>query len=212
MRIDPAGWPFVLGALVLALLVALAAHPAWSVPFLVLSGAFLFFFRDPERPTEAAVADVVSPADGRVVLAGDPEPGAAPPGQWKQVSIFLSPMDVHVNRVPVSGRVLRVEYKPGKFLPAYKREAAIDNERNEVWIDHAGQTIVCRQVVGILARRIVCRVPVGADVRTGERFGVMKFGSRIDLFLPPTATVKIAVGDRVASGLTVVATLVERSS
>src|SRR4051812_24700000 len=166
MRIDPAGWPFVLGALVLALLVALAAHPAWSVPFLVLSGVFLFFFRDPERPTEAAVADVVSPADGRVVLAGDPEPGAAPPGQWKQVSIFLSPMDVHVNRVPVSGRVLRVEYKPGKFLPAYKREAAIDNERNEVWIDHAGQTIVCRQVVGILARRIVCRVPVGADVRT----------------------------------------------
>jgi len=212
MRIDPAGWPFVLGALVLALLVALAAHPAWSVPFLVLSGVFLFFFRDPERPTEAAVADVVSPADGRVVLAGDPEPGAAPPGQWKQVSIFLSPMDVHVNRVPVSGRVLRVEYKPGKFLPAYKREAAIDNERNELWIDHAGQTIVCRQVVGILARRIVCRVPVGADVRTGERFGVMKFGSRIDLFLPPTATVKIAVGDRVASGVTVVATLVERSS
>ena len=212
MRIDPAGWPFVLGAVVLALLVALAAHPVWSVPFLVLSGFFLFFFRDPERPTAAAVADVVSPADGRVVVAGDPEPGAAPPGEWKQVSIFLSPMDVHVNRVPVSGRVLRVEYKPGKFLPAYKREATTENERNEVWIDHAGQTIVCRQVVGILARRIVCRVPIGADVRTGERFGVMKFGSRIDLFLPPTATVKIAVGDRVASGITVVATLAERST
>ena len=161
--------------------------PSWSSP----ASSSSFSATRSARP-KAAVADVVSPADGRVGLAGDPEPGAAPPGQWKQVSIFLSPMDVHVNRVPVSGRVLRVDYKPGKFLPAYKREAAIDNERNEFWIDHAGQTIVCRQVVGILARRIVCRVPVGADVRTGERFGVMKFGSRIDLFLPPTATVKIA--------------------
>jgi phosphatidylserine decarboxylase len=212
MRIDPAGWPFVLGALVLAIIVALAGHLAWAVPLAVLAGFFLFFFRDPDRPTDAATADVVSPADGRVVVSGHPEPGAAPPGEWRQVSIFLSPMDVHVNRVPVSGRVLRVEYKPGRFLPAYKREAATDNERNELWIDHAGQTIVCRQVVGILARRIVCRVPVGAEVRTGERFGVMKFGSRIDLFLPATATLRVVVGDRVASGLTVVATLVEGSA
>jgi phosphatidylserine decarboxylase len=121
-------------------------------------------------------------------------------------------MDVHVNRVPVSGRILRVEYKPGKFLPAYKREAATENERNEVWIDHAGQTIVCRQVVGVLARRIVCRVPAGAEVRAGQRLGVMKFGSRIDLFVPPTATLKVSVGDRVESGVTVVAALLERSA
>jgi phosphatidylserine decarboxylase len=212
MRIDPAGWPFVLGALAVAVATTLAMHPAWAVPFVVLTGFFLFFFRDPDRTTTAALTDVVSPADGRVVVAGDADPAAAPPGQWRQVSIFLSPMDVHVNRVPVSGRVLRVEYKPGKFLPAYKREAATENERNEVWIDHAGQTIVCRQVVGVLARRIVCRVPAGAEVRAGERFGVMKFGSRIDLFVPPTATLKVSVGDRVESGITVVATLVERSA
>jgi phosphatidylserine decarboxylase len=205
MRIDPAGWPFVLGAIVPAGLVAAAGHVAWAVPFAVLAGFFLFFFRDPHRATEADAADIVSPADGRVVVAGDPEPGAAPPGSWRQISIFLSPMDVHVNRVPVSGRVLRVDYKPGKFLPAYKREAATDNERNELWIDHGGQTVVCRQVVGSLARRIVCRVPAGADVRPGERFGVMKFGSRIDLFLPPTAAVRVAVGDRVLSGVTAVA-------
>jgi phosphatidylserine decarboxylase len=212
MRIDPAGWPFVLGALAVAVATTVAMHPAWALPFVVLTGFFLFFFRDPDRTTTAALTDVVSPADGRVVVAGDADPAAAPPGQWRQVSIFLSPMDVHVNRVPVSGRVLRVEYKPGKFLPAYKREAATENERNEVWIDHAGQTIVCRQVVGVLARRIVCRVPAGAEVRAGERFGVMKFGSRIDLFVPPTATLKVSVGDRVESGITVVATLVERSA
>jgi phosphatidylserine decarboxylase len=210
MRIDPAGWPFVLGALGLA--VILPVYPggaAWALPGLVLTAFFLFFFRDPHRATSAASADVVSPADGRVVVAGDPEPGAAPEGTWRQLSIFLSPMDVHVNRVPISGRVLRVDYKPGKFLPAYKREAATENERNEMWIDHRGQVVVCRQVVGILARRIVCRVPVGADVQTGERFGVMKFGSRIDLFVPPTATLKVKMGDRVESGLTVMATLTE---
>jgi phosphatidylserine decarboxylase len=212
MRIDPAGWPFVIGALALAALAGLLVHPAWSLPGLVLAGFFVFFFRDPHRETVATPAEVVSPADGRVVVAGDPEPGAAPPGDWRQISIFLSPVNVHVNRVPIAGRVLRVDYKPGRFLPAYRREAATENERNEMWIDHAGQTVVCRQVVGILARRIVCRVPAGAVVRTGERFGVMKFGSRIDLFLPPTATIRSKVGDLVQSGLTVVATLGEASS
>jgi phosphatidylserine decarboxylase len=103
--------------------------------------------------------------------------------------------------------VTKVEYRPGKFLPAYRRDAALDNERNEVWFDHEGQTIVCRQVVGILARRIVCRVAPGADVRAGQRFGVMKFGSRIDLYLPPGSTLRVAAGDRVQSGVTVLASL-----
>jgi phosphatidylserine decarboxylase len=116
-------------------------------------------------------------------------------------------MDVHVNRVPVSGQVLKVEYKPGRFLPAYQKEAATENERNEVWIDHAGQTIVCRQVVGILARRIVCRIAPGATVERGARFGVMKFGSRIDLFLPASARLEVGVGDRVQAGVTIVARL-----
>jgi phosphatidylserine decarboxylase len=209
MRIDPAGWPFVLAAVIPALVLAGLGYGVWAAPFVVLAGFFLFFFRDPDRRTTAAATEVVSPADGRVVVAGDPEPGAAPPGAWRQISIFLSPMNVHVNRVPVSGRVQRVDYKPGRFLPAYRREAATKNERNELWIDHAGQTIVCRQVVGILARRIVCRVPAGADVAAGERFGVMKFGSRIDLFLPPASGLRVAVGDRVEAGITVVATLPE---
>ena len=131
--------------------------------------------------------NVLSPADGRVLVAGPAVADAAPPGAWQQISIFLSPMDVHVNRVPVSGRVTRVSYRPGRFLPAYHHDAAAANERSEIWIDHDGQPIVARQIVGILARRVVCRVQIGAEVRAGDRFGIMKFGSRMDVFLPPTA-------------------------
>jgi phosphatidylserine decarboxylase len=212
MRIDRAGWPFVLGALVPAVLAAALGAPGWALPLLGLAGVFLFFFRDPDRSTSSAATDVLSPADGRVVVAGAAQPETAPPGDWQQISIFLSPMDVHVNRVPIGGRVLRVDYRPGRFLPAYRPEATRDNERNELWIDHRGQTIVCRQVVGILARRIVCRVGAGAEVRTGDRFGVMKFGSRIDLYLPVTASLCVAVGDRVAAGVTVVARLREEGA
>jgi phosphatidylserine decarboxylase len=207
MRIDPAGWPFVLGALVPAAVLVVLGYGGWALPLVVLAGFFVFFFRDPEREVPAAGSDVLSPADGRVVVAGEADTKAAPPGEWRQVSIFLSPMDVHVNRAPISGRVTRVEYRPGKFLPAYRPDAAAANERNEVWIDHEGQTVVCRQVVGILARRIVCRVSEGNEVVGGQRFGVMKFGSRIDLFLPPASTLRVQVGDRVRAGVTVVATL-----
>ena len=207
MRIDPAGWPFVLTTLAVAGLIGWWLGLGWAVPFLVLLAVFLYFFRDPDRQASAAANDVLSPADGRVVVAGDAQPGAAPPGNWRQLSIFLSPLDVHVNRVPVSGRVLKVDYKPGRFLPAYKNEAATENERNELWIDHDGQTVVCRQVVGILARRIICRVRAGAMVEGGARFGVMKFGSRIDLFLPPSARIEVGVGDQVQAGVTIVARL-----
>ena len=124
-------------------------------------GAFLtYFFRDPERRVPQEADLVVSPADGRVMIAGPSDGRWAPPGEWKQITIFLSPMDVHINRTPVDGRVERIEYRPGKFLPAYN-EGSNDNELNELWIDHGGRTVVFRQVVGVLARRIVCRVQEG---------------------------------------------------
>jgi phosphatidylserine decarboxylase len=116
-------------------------------------------------------------------------------------------MDVHVNRTPVEGRVTRVEYHPGSFLPAYRAEAGHLNEWTEVWFDRGGRFVVCRQIVGILARRIVCRLREGDQVARGQRFGVMKFGSRIDLFLPPAARIAVKVGDRVVSGETTIATL-----
>ena len=150
---------------------------------------------------------MLSPADGRVLVAGPADPRAAPPGEWKQISIFLSPMDVHVNRSPVSGRVIKVDFRRGKFLPAYHHDAAATNERSEIWVDHNGRTIVFRQIVGILARRVVCRVGVGATVTAGQRIGIMKFGSRMDVFLPPSSSITVAVGDTVVGGETVIASL-----
>ena len=207
MRIDPAGWPFILGAAVLALVVWLLAGPLLGFPLLVVSAFMLFFFRDPERAHNAPHAAVISPADGRVMVSGEPTGEAVPPGRWKQVTIFLSPMDVHVNRIPVSGRVTRVEYHPGRFLPAYRRESGDLNERSEITIDHDGQPIVVRQIVGVLARRVVCRTREGLEVKAGERFGVMKFGSRMDVFVPVDATLHVRVGDTVVGGVTVIATL-----
>jgi phosphatidylserine decarboxylase len=188
------------------------AAVAWvrAIPFLVLGVLFAFFFRDPERrpPPDGHVGHaVLSPADGRVLVAGPGVPGAAPPGEWQQVSVFLSPLDVHVNRIPVSGRVTRVSYIPGRFRPAYREDAGSTNERSEIWIDHGGQVVVARQIVGILARRVVCRVQSGANVRAGDRFGIMKFGSRMDVFLPPTAKIVVKVGDVVRGGETVIAVL-----
>jgi phosphatidylserine decarboxylase len=184
-----------------------AVTGALAIPFVVLAAFFVFFFRDPERRIAAAENDVVAPADGRVLVAGPALAAAAPPGSWQQVSIFLSPIDVHVNRIPVSGRVSRVTYTRGRFLPAYRHDAAADNERSEIWIDHRGQTIVARQIVGILARRVVCRVAAGAEVHAGDRFGIMKFGSRMDVFLPQTATITVSVGASVRGGETVIAVL-----
>jgi phosphatidylserine decarboxylase len=207
MRIDSAGLPFIGGAAALALIAGTAVAWVLALPFLVLGAFFLFFFRDPTRHVSAGGDDVVSPADGRVLVAGDAEAAATPEGAWQQISIFLSPMDVHVNRVPVSGRITRVSYQPGTFLPAYHRHAAATNERSEIWIDHGGQTVVARQIVGVLARRVVCRAASGMDVRAGDRYGIMKFGSRMDIFLPLSATIQVAVGDVVRGGETVIAVL-----
>jgi phosphatidylserine decarboxylase len=182
-------------------------YPLIGVPFGVAAVVFALFFRDPDRCVPDLPGAVLAPADGRVLVAGPAEPAIAPPGAWQQVSIFLSLADVHVNRIPVSGRLVRVDYKRGEFLPAYRSEAAGRNERNELWIDRAGEMVVCRQVVGILVRRVVCRLGAGTDVRAGDRFGIMKFGSRIDLFLPTRADLSVRSGDRVRGGETVVATL-----
>jgi phosphatidylserine decarboxylase len=207
MRIDPAGWPFIGGALVLAIIVAFTLNTVFGIALLVLSAFFLFFFRDPDRVITQGDLAVLSPADGRVMVAGAPSGQAFPPGNWQQISIFLSPMDVHVNRMPIGGRVTKVEYHPGRFLPAYKTEAGDLNEYTEVWVDHHGQTIVVRQIVGILARRIVCRIKEGDVVKSGDRFGVMKFGSRMDIFVPTTAAIAVKVDEKVMGGVTVIAKL-----
>jgi phosphatidylserine decarboxylase len=207
VTIDRAGYAFIGGTAALAIAAALTVGSAGAVPLFLLAGFFLFFFRDPDRVSPQDPALVLSPADGRVLVAGPADATAAPPGEWTQVSIFLSPMDVHVNRTPVSGRVTKVDFRKGKFLPAYHRNAASANERSEVWVNHAGRTVVFRQIVGILARRVVCRVQPGTELESGDRVGIMKFGSRMDVFLPPTADLKVKAGDKVIGGVTVIAVL-----
>jgi phosphatidylserine decarboxylase len=207
MRIDPAGWPFIGSSLILAIVALWFIGASGAAIFLVLACFFLFFFRDPERTITSEAGAVLSPADGRVMVAGAPAGQGSPPGSWQQISIFLSPMDVHVNRMPVGGRVTKVEYHPGRFLPAYRTEAGDLNEYTEVTVDHHGQPIVVRQIVGVLARRIVCRVKEGETVHTGDRFGVMKFGSRMDIFVPASAEIAVKVNDKVVGGVTVIARL-----
>jgi phosphatidylserine decarboxylase len=207
VTIDRAGYPFIGGTAALAIAAALTVGAAGAVPLFLLAAFFLFFFRDPDRVSPQDPWLVLSPADGRVLVAGSADPAAAPAGEWKQISIFLSPTDVHVNRSPVSGRVTKVDFRKGKFLPAYHHDAAATNERSEVWVDHGGLTVVFRQIVGILARRVVCRVQPGSELKAGERFGIMKFGSRMDVFLPPAAGLKVKVGDTVIGGVTVIAVL-----
>jgi phosphatidylserine decarboxylase len=207
MRIDPAGWPFIGVSLLLALLAEWFIGGGGAAIFLVFACFFLFFFRDPHRTVTRDAGVVLSPADGRVMVAGATTGEACPPGDWQQISIFLSPMDVHVNRMPVGGRVTKVEYHPGRFLPAYRTEAGDLNEFTEVTVDHQGQPIVVRQIVGVLARRIVCRIKEGDIVQAGDRFGVMKFGSRMDVFLPPHAELAVSVGQQVVAGETVLARL-----
>ena len=206
MRIDPAGWPFVFGGVALAALIGWGAGWTWGAAACVLPAFLLFFFRDPDRQVIARAGDVLSPADGRVMVAGEPI-GDFAGTPWQQVSIFLSPMDVHVNRMPVGGRVTKVRYHAGRFLPAYRREAGDLNEYTEVTVDVGGRPVIVRQIVGVLARRIVCRVREGDMVAPGDRFGVMKFGSRMDVFLPPDATIRVKPGDRVVGGVTVIAAL-----
>jgi phosphatidylserine decarboxylase len=201
--IDRAGLPFVGGALLLAAgAAALGGSWWWAVPFVGLAAFLAFFFRDPERRVAADPLAVISPADGRVMVAGEGQPAVAPEGAWQQVSIFLSPMDVHINRVPFGGRLTRVSYQPGRFLPAYKAESGAQNERTELWVERGGRTVVFRQVVGVLARRVVCRVREGDEVATGQRFGLMKFGSRMDVFVDRDARLLVRPGDMVRAGVT----------
>jgi phosphatidylserine decarboxylase len=206
VTIDSAAWPFVLVAAVPALLATWLLPAAAAVPFWLLPAAVALFFRDPVRHAPAGHALVLSPADGRVMHAGPARPGEAPPGDWLQITIFLSVLDVHINRTPVSGIVRRVAYVPGSFRAAFRPDAH-RNEHSEIWIDHDGVDVVARQVVGVLARRVVCRVKAGDQLHAGDRIGLMKFGSRMDVFVPVSSTITVAAGDRVAGGSTVIARL-----
>ncbi|HEY0431309.1 MAG TPA: phosphatidylserine decarboxylase [Pyrinomonadaceae bacterium] len=176
----------------------------WPVAlvFAVLAAFMAFFFRDPRRqaPTEANV--VLAPADGKVTrvqrLEGESDESAT------VVSIFLSPLDVHINRAPIAGEVTDVSYTRGKFLMATDENASVVNEQNALTIQGEQITVVCKQIAGILARRIICWKRVGQRVELGERFGLIKFSSRTDLILPASVEVLVAKGARVKGGTTII--------
>lgn len=210
--IDPAGLPAVGVATLPAVAAVLARRPAWVLGLAVLPVAVAAFFRDPDRRVDtrpAAASEILSPADGRVMHVGEPQAGVAPAGDWLQVAVFLSVLDVHINRSPVAGEVLDVAYKPGRWLAAYTAASATENECSEITmavdVDGTQRPLVFRQIVGLLARRIVTRVRPGDRIAAGERIGLMKFGSRMDVFMPRDCVIEVAKGDRVVAGETVIA-------
>ena len=211
-RIDREAAPATMVAAAPAALALLLGRPRTAAVLGVLPLAIAAFFRDPDRtPDHAAVPvdDVLSPADGKVMHAGTGQEGVAPEGEWQQVSIFLSAFDVHINRTPYGGRVVEVAERPGKWLAAYKHESAHLNERSDITVERQVgdelRRVHFRQIVGLMARRVVTRVSVGDELTTGERVGLMKFGSRMDVFVPPECDLLVSTGDRVVAGETVIA-------
>jgi len=203
------GWPFLAVAVAAAALVAWLAGPWWSLPVWLAALFVLQFFRDPPRDVPDDPRAVVAPADGRVVAvekARDP---------WLErealkISVFMNVFNVHSNRAPVDGTVKQVWYHAGRFLNAALDKASLDNERNAVWFrTRAGADVTCVQVAGLIARRILCYVSAGAELQRGERFGFIRFGSRVDVYLPTTAQPVAAIGDKVHAADSVLARLPE---
>lgn len=205
-----AGRPFVLGVATVSLLLP---KPLRRMGFL-LAGAIAWFFREPVRVTPTRAGIAVAPADGTVYQVS----AAAPPaeldlgaGEWTRVSVFLSIFDVHVQRVPVTGEVRRVAYRPGAFLSADLDKASEDNERNSVLLRTVdGHELVVTQIAGLVARRIVCQVAEGDKVSAGATYGLIRFGSRVDLYVPPGSRVLVEPGQRTIGGETVLAELPDR--
>jgi phosphatidylserine decarboxylase len=197
------GWPFVLVPGVLAALLALRGRSRLALPFAAASLASLGFFRDPDRVTPVSPHGVIAPADGRVTIVDEQEDSFVGPAT--RVSIFLSPFDVHVTRSPIPGLVVGTVYTSGRFLPAYRPEAGEVNERCAVHIEGAGIRVTVVQIAGVAARRVVCRVGAGDKLEAGERFGIIRFGSRTDCYMPRGTEILVQPGDRVIGGETVIA-------
>ena len=183
-------------------------RPAWAIPPLLLALFLLWFFRDPEREIPDAAGAVVSPADGKVT---DVSFIAAGGEKRTRISIFLSVFDVHVNRSPIAGVVREVRYQRGRFLNAMNAASAELNEQNIVTLEGSGQVVIFKQIAGLLARRIVFYPRVGDLLRRGQRVGLIKFGSRVDVLFGADARLQVKVGDRVRGGSTVIAYLPARS-
>ncbi len=206
----------VIAALIAAGSYALALHwrswPLWVLAFLLTIVALwvAYFFRDPERTGARGEQVVIAPADGKVVLIQEVDEPAFMGGRTKRISIFMNVFNVHVNRYPVSGTVRYVQYNPGKFLNAAVEKSSLENEQRSVGIESPRGKVLVRQIAGLIARRIVTYSKVGEPVEQAQRMGLIRFGSRVDVFLPLDATVKVKIGEMTTAGTSVIAELAPR--
>ena len=203
------GWKiiiFVLAVTIISVLLCGLFSLWWLFLAVPAAAALLFslyFFRDPERRTPADPNAIISPADGTVVVIEEMVIDEFWKGPATKVAIFMSPLNVHVNRIPLDGIVRYLAYKPGKFLQAFRDEASIENEMQCIGIENKNIRILYKQIAGIMARRIICRLEKDQPVKRGERFGLIKFGSRLDVYFPPEVELAVKVGQKVRAGETI---------
>ncbi|AJG18533.1 phosphatidylserine decarboxylase [Cupriavidus basilensis] len=202
------GWPFLAGAFVISLLVQVSAGFWWALPLWIITLFVLQFFRDPPRAIPTQPNAVLAPADGRIVVVEktmDPYAGR----EALKISVFMNVFNVHSNRVSVDGKVEKVEYFPGKFVNADLDKASLENERNAVVIRRAadGKVVTLVQVAGLVARRILCYTRVGETLSRGQRYGFIRFGSRVDVYLPVDARPRVTIGEKVSASSTILAEL-----
>jgi phosphatidylserine decarboxylase len=205
LRIAPDGYPFIIIFAFITVLVYIFGKPWMAVFPLIITVFMAFFFRDPERQIPEGNSIFVSPADGKVILIRDVHEKDYLKSGSKMVSIFMSLFDVHVNRAPCDGKVSLIKHSAGRFVVAHKDAASTENENTVMILDGKNGKILVRQVAGFLARRIVCRVKIGDALKRGERYGMIKFGSRLDVYLPKDSEVKVSLSDKVKAGETVIA-------
>jgi phosphatidylserine decarboxylase len=219
-KLAPEGYPFLLGSFLITVIAALVLLWIWrtggsaglvsslliSLCFLVcVTGFMAYFFRDPERIVPEGKGLFVSPADGKVILVKKVYEKDYLQADTKEISIFMSPLNVHVNRAPCDGKVMYVKHTPGQYMAAYKDDASLKNENIVMALEGEQGRVLVRQVAGFVARRAVCRVKPGDVLRRGERYGMIKFGSRLDVYLPVDVHILVKPGDKVLAGETVIA-------
>ena len=224
IKLAPEGYPFILGSFLATIIVSMFLIWSWksgsynlSFYFLLCTTCFfllvavfmVFFFRDPDRRVPKGEGLFVSPADGKIILIRETYEQNYLKCQSKEVSIFMSPLDVHVNCAPCDGRVSIVKYSPGKFMAAYKEDSSVKNENITMVLENENENVkvLVKQIAGFIARRAVCRVNVGDLLKRGDRYGMIKFGSRLDVYMPVNTKIKVGMGDRVRAGETVIGEL-----
>jgi phosphatidylserine decarboxylase len=201
------GWPFIAFALVVALVINGAAGFALALPFWALLIFIVQFFRDPPRPIPQGAKDVLSPADGRIVAIGPVRDPYLDRDSVK-ISVFMNVFNVHSNRSPVDGEVIQRWYHAGGFVNASLDKASVENERNALHLRlPSGHDVTCVQIAGLVARRILCYVEAGAKLARGQRYGFIRFGSRVDVYLPPGSRARVTIGDKVSASSTILAEL-----